>query len=115
MEDFSKHFCNGIEEWKPICFECKYPKEKREEMLLKEVMDYQKKVISDKGRIRNLTGIIKRIISERDFYKKALATAIKDIKWSKRNTRSKISLVGKLKKVIDDDAKHEKAEVIDEK
>lgn len=101
-QNFSEHFCSGIEEWKPICFECKYPKEKRTKMLLKEIKYYQKKAVLNEKSVHKLTKIIKIILKERDFYKKGLKSTIRDIKWSKKNTISNKTLINKMNKVIQD-------------
>ena len=90
MIDFSEHFCKGDERWKSICFECKYPKERRTEMLLEELKDYQKRLMLGKNKINSLTKMIRRVIKEKDFYKKSLSFAIEDIEWAKKNRQISI-------------------------
>ena len=96
-EDYSKHFCNGIESWKPICFECKYPIEEREQILIKELNESRKDNSRNKRLAKNNAIITKKKSKELEFYKDALKKAIKDIEWSKKNTISKKNaLVGKV-------------------
>jgi len=88
-EDYSHHFCKGIEAWKPICFECKYPIEKRERILMKELNESRKDSSHNRKLAKDSTIITKKKSKELEFYKDALKKAIEDIKWSKKNTISK--------------------------
>lgn len=88
-ENYSKHFCNGIEAWKLICFECKYPIEEREQILIKELNESKKDNSCNRRLAKNSAIITKKKSKELEFYKDALKKAIEDIEWSKKNTISK--------------------------